>query len=151
MRTHTLLTSSRTGILAFCLAAVASLHADQQPGTADQPSGIIPFPRTPSASQFQRPQLDRQFQAAPEIKQFPPPTMWTSRLPLRVVTPNRAEAPRVVCGMVVVPGNADLDRKILREVPPDAPKGAIRSVEGTCEQPVAVNVVPAPGTPSPVR
>jgi len=144
-------TFSRTGILVICLAASASLRAGQQPapGTADQPSGVRPLPRTPN-TQFPRPQLDRQFQierpalAVPEINQFPPFKTGGWKLAAPVLTEAaRADAPRVVCGMIVVPGNADLDRKILREVPPDAPKGVIRSVEGKCDSALAVTVDPA--------
>ena len=145
----------RTGAWLFCLAAIAPIHAGQQPATpdaADQPSGLNPqFPRTPNANQFPRPQLNGQVPSIPEVGQFPPFNTWTFESAPQVALTKRAEAPRVVCGMVVVPGNADLDRKILRELPANAPKGVIRSVEGTCEPPVAVNVVPVPGTPSPVR
>jgi len=143
-------TFSRTGILVICLAASASLRAGQQPapGTADQPSRAIPLSRTPT--QFPRPQLDRQFgsnvPSVPQVREFSPFKTGDRKLPALVRTDAaRADTPRVVCGMLIVPGHADLDRRILRPVDPNAPKGIIHTVEPQCES-MSVVVTPS-GSP----
>jgi len=135
---------------------MASVHAGQQPAppapVRQAPGPAAQFPGIPNGHQFPVAPEHRLFSPTPQVKQSPPPQTGS----LKLSTPPRAETahldePRVVCGMVVIPGHADHDRKILRPVSPDAPKGVIESVEGTCEQPIAANVSPSVVTPSPGR
>ena len=146
MRMNQLLTW-RAGVLLSILVTAASLRAGQQPpSSAPKIPGQGPsrqFPGIPNGPAFPVAPNTRQFFTVPEVKEFPPFKALNFKPPTVVVDARRPDAAHVVCGMLVVPGSADLDRKILRPVSPDAPKGAIQTVEGTCES-AAISVEPTP-------
>jgi hypothetical protein len=139
----------RTAIFLMFAMPMASVRAGQSPtlpaSAGRAPAPAAQFPGIPNGHQFPLAPETRQFSPIPEVKQFPPPKTLSLKLstPIRVET-TRVDESRVVCGMVVVPGHADHDRKILRPVSPDAPKGVIESVEGTCEGPLVDIAPPSP-------
>lgn len=77
--------------------------------------------------------LARQFQSIPETKEFPAPKWFTlsGQPPAYVYVVSPPE--RMVCHMVVVPVDPDVDPEILVPVPENAPKGTMKIVEPPCD------------------
>jgi len=102
-----------TGIVAFVAAVLvgsSSLAAQQSTNL------FAPKSRPPSASRFL----------------FPTPTPTLNQRSLgRAVS-----KPAVVCGLTLIPGDPNVDPAIRHDVPEDAPKFAIRSVDPkVCRRP----------------
>src|SRR5678815_306414 len=107
MRITSLLTPLRTGMFVTCLAAAPASAEQQQPDApaSPQPPSATPmtlFPRLPPGTTFP---------GIPQTRQsplFPPFTALAPRVHFESA-PAKPAGPRVVCGMLVVPANADLD------------------------------------------
>jgi hypothetical protein len=129
---------------------MASLRAGQPPGSPasprEAPGPTAQFPGIPNGYQFPLAPDNRRFSPIPEVKQFPPfppPTALVLRDHFASAAAKPA-GPRIVCGMLVAPANADLDPKILVPVPENAPKGVITTIDPQCETRTALPSNSAP-------